>query len=74
MEEDSEAILPIDSKLKVDVGLLDSKIAECSVNTKTLISCTVGSPGYEPNLKYYKSDKGSVIWKNENREDYVIIL
>ena len=74
LEEDSEAILPIDSKLKVDVGLLDSKIAECSVNTKTLISCTVGSPGYEPNLKYYKSDKGSVIWKNENREDYVIIL
>ena len=74
LEEDSEAILPLDSKLKVDVRLYNNEIAECSVNTKTLISCTVASSSYERYLKYYKSDKGSVIWKNENREDYVIIL
>ena len=76
LEEDNEAILPLNSKLIVDVALFTSGIAECTVNTKTLLLCTVKdyTGASEPRLKYYKSEKGSVIWKNENRKDYVIIL
>ena len=74
LKNDANAILPINSKVLVDIldeYSQDWYIADCKADSKTLLSCVSNArTSQQPKLCYAKSLDSSVNWKNENREDY----
>ena len=75
-ENNENTILPLNSKVVVDVDKDDNtnKYANCTVNYYNKLSCVSDVVGIvEPKLKYLKTLDSSVIWTNENLEDYYIL-
>ena len=73
VENDSNLILPLNSKVIVDISETQY-LANCTVNEGNKLSCVSNSRGnVEPKLVYLKSPKSSVTWSNTNEEDYYIL-
>ena len=77
LKTDANAILPQSSKVVVDILDEPSQawyIANCTANTKTLLSCVSNArTTAQPKLVYLKSLDSSVTWKNKNRQDYITL-
>ena len=77
LKTDPDAILPVNSKVFVDILDEDSLawyIGNCIATNANLLTCDSNSrTTNKPKLSYLKSLDSSVTWKNKNRQDYITL-
>ena len=74
-ENNENTILPLYSKVIVDVdeNQFSDEYANCTVNDYNKLSCLSDVRTSAPKLTYFKTLDSSVLWTNENLEDYYIL-
>ena len=74
VEDDTDLILPLNSKVRVDITQTTIP-ANCTVDSEHKLSCSTKDyrGNVEPKLLLLKSDSSSVRWSNTNEEDYFML-